>query len=427
MENKRISVMRKTAAILALAIAANSAIYAGAEKPVFTDPDGITVQEEQKAVVSDLKEFLDAIAMGKKEITVTKMLGEVNNAALKNYPAFSDGVIDCNGCVIHISAPLFKAVNHGFTFKNATVTGSAEITAENEGNVGAVCLFNRGTISQVFVTADVKGGKNDYVSAGIVCGHNDGTVYQCLVKGSVKTDGGNHIGGVCGFNNGAVRECSASAEIICDSSNSGAVYGGICGMSNNKVSDCLFEGTFAGNPASGKEVGGICGKFHGSDWAENCMYYDRSGVPVFTTMTNGTSSFDVYTLGNGAGSWYNGYKNNNNVNYGTVENIQDFTNGVILEKLADNRADVWVQGEKYPVLWFGYTPEPDEPEEPEVTTTEPETTTSKVTTTEPAVTTTTPKETTTEPETTTSSKVTTTEPAVTTTTPKETTTEPETT
>jgi len=156
---------------------------------------------------------------------------------------------------------LFGQTKSGAKICNVTV---ADSYFKGKNNVGGVCGYNYGTITNSTNSGSVMGSSD----VGGVCGYNDsGTITNSTNSGSV-TGGNIYVGGVCSYN---------SSGTITNSTNSGSVngsydVGGVCGYNDSgTITDCTNSGSVNGS----FDVGGVCG-------------YNADG-----TITNSTNSGSV--------------------------------------------------------------------------------------------------------------------------------------
>ena len=165
------------------------------------------------------------------------------------------------------------------TLENASI--QATHTSGTSANVGSLAGYNRGTISNCEVEAEVIGGRN----VGGLVGSNYGSINNCEVEAEVM--GGNlaTVGGLVGMNFGFVNQSHSMATV---SGKGSRELGGLAGC-NHKVygkpggviDRCSSGGSVSvEDPPSGPVLGGFVGNV------------SNQGV-----VTNSFSTADVCTWG----------------------------------------------------------------------------------------------------------------------------------
>ena len=189
---------------------------------------------------------------------------------------------------------LFGYVGIGGNVSNVGVVASY---FNGSDDVGGVCGYNYGTITNCYNTGVVNGSNN----VGGVCGRNNSSskIENCYNTGVV--NGSSYVGGVCGCNNvGTIENCYNTGAVngssyvggVCgwnqdgtikNCYNTGAVegsanVGGVCGYNNyNTIKNCYNTGVVSGTSA----VGGVCGNNNGT--IENCYYLDTTASDSVAT------------------------------------------------------------------------------------------------------------------------------------------------
>ena len=169
---------------------------------------------------------------------------------------------------------LFGQISKSAEIKNVGVINSF---FSGNNNIGGICGYNYGTITNCYNTDDVTGLSDN---VGGVCGYNYNTITNCNNAGDV--NGNNKVGGVCGYslksiitncyntgniygNNKVGGVCGDGTGTITNCYNQGLVSGydyvaGVCGISSAAITYCYNTGAISGNSC----VGGMCG-FNNSD------------------------------------------------------------------------------------------------------------------------------------------------------------------
>ena len=155
-----------------------------------------------------------------------------------------------------------KFSGNGYTISNFVITQ----TADDENVYAGLFGKNDGTIMLLAAQGKVNAGGR----SGGICGFNEktGVIYGCSFDGSVDSTQSN-IGGICGWNAGTISNCFNSAETSGDN-----YVGGICGnvRATGKVLNCISVGEVNGKSWDGG-IFGTDDRLQGSE-VSNC-YYDR--------------------------------------------------------------------------------------------------------------------------------------------------------
>ena len=140
---------------------------------------------------------------------------------------------------------LFGSTGKGVEIKNVGVINSF---FNGNNNIGGICGYNYGTITNCYNTGDING--NRYV--GGICGDNNpsDTITNCYNTGSV-TGTNDYVGGICGDNDAILTNCYNTGDI-----NGNRYVGGICGYNNYEITSCYNTGSVTG---TNDYVGGVCG------------------------------------------------------------------------------------------------------------------------------------------------------------------------
>lgn len=198
------------------------------------------------------------------------------------------GIILGNGYSIkNYNCPLLDNENCGF-FKKIAISGriqdvifdncvfnDVKNTGSNDLNVGIVCGFNNGVISNVIV----KNSKIEKVSLGSLEVSEDYTINAGIVCGL--SESGSALEKVGVVNSSVVCTVETKFE------NATAYVGGLVGVSNTNVSNCYVRGITINSNAhankgsmgikSGKvlsHVGGLIAKLSSGNIIEYCLAYD---------------------------------------------------------------------------------------------------------------------------------------------------------
>ncbi|MBR4022588.1 MAG: hypothetical protein IKI94_08360 [Ruminococcus sp.] len=175
---------------------------------------------------------------------------------------------------------LFGQISKSAEIKNVGVINSF---FSGNNNIGGICGYNYGTITNCYNTDDVTGLSDN---VGGVCGYNYNTITNCNNAGDV--NGNNKVGGVCGYslksiitncyntgdiygNNKVGGVCGDGTGTITNCYNQGLVSGydyvaGVCGISSAAITYCYNTGAISGNSC----VGGIYGLNNSSNENTNC-------------------------------------------------------------------------------------------------------------------------------------------------------------
>ena len=167
------------------------------------------------------------------------------------------------------------------TISNCYSTGNIGANIRDSHYIGGLCGNNYyGTISNCYSTSSVSG----YSNIGGLCGHNYGTIHNCHSNGSVKGDytlgglcgstggsritdsfsscsitGNNGLGGLCGYNeSGLISNCYSTGLIL--SNDGSATIGGLCG---NNLYGTIFNCYSTSNIFGYRFLGGLCGRNSG--------------------------------------------------------------------------------------------------------------------------------------------------------------------
>ena len=202
---------------------------------------------------------------------------------------------------------LFGALGEGAEVENVKL---AYVEITGYGNIGGVAGYNKGTISNCTVEANVKIKSLDDNSSGIggIVGYNDGGTVSGCTSSAELTSSGNYnsnYGGIVGLNyEGTVSGCTSSATLMSLGFNSGE-FGGIVGYNDGgTVSSCTSSATLTSSGNGSHSFGGIVG------------YNDGGTVSGCTSSAELTSSGD------------------NNVSYGGI--VGDNHGGTISNNFAKN-------------------------------------------------------------------------------------------
>ncbi len=130
-------------------------------------------------------------------------------------------------------------------------------------DIGGVCGFNAGNISNCYNTGIIRG---DYCVGG-VCGTASRNVSNCYNAGSIK--GSAYVGGVSGY----VQNCKISNCYNAGSIKGSDYVGGVCG--NSEYGGVIENSYNTGNVSGTSNVGGVCGRNQLGSTITNC-YYNNS-------------------------------------------------------------------------------------------------------------------------------------------------------
>lgn len=123
--------------------------------------------------------------------------------------------------------------------------GLVDVSVSGYQYVGALVVFNHGTISNCFSTGSVTGGHNNV--GGLVSGSGPtGSVLDSYSMCNV-TSAGTRAGGISGYNNGNIERCYATGFVDCVN-----IKGGITGGNSNVVADCYYNSETTGCSDTGK-------------------------------------------------------------------------------------------------------------------------------------------------------------------------------
>ncbi len=126
----------------------------------------------------------------------------------------------------HTDCALFGSIAFAGEVKRLVLEDVHIESSSSRGQVGAVCAYNEGIISQCSVTGVLAG---DFLSGGLLA-WNNGVVEECS---SICTVSGSTAGGLIGYHTGRVRDCHTSGRV------SGAAASGLAGESTSApISRC---------------------------------------------------------------------------------------------------------------------------------------------------------------------------------------------
>ena len=202
---------------------------------------------------------------------------------------------------------LFGYVGSGGRVQNVKVADSYISNSEETGRTGGVCGCNRGTITNCSFAGSVTvTGSRTYTYVGGVCGDNySGTITNCNFAGSVTVTGTGNVGGVCGYNSGTITNCYNTGTV------EGSYYtGGVCAANSGMIMNCYNTGSVTGT-GTVNYVGGVCGENYNRGTITNCYNTGTvtgtdnvGGVCGY----NGATIMNCYNTGsvNGSGNYTGG-------------------------------------------------------------------------------------------------------------------------
>ena len=189
---------------------------------------------------------------------------------------------------------LFGYVGSGGRVQNVKVADSYISNSEETGRTGGVCGCNRGTITNCSFAGSVTvTGSRTYTYVGGVCGDNySGTITNCNFAGSVTVTGTGNVGGVCGYNSGTITNCYNTGTV------EGSYYtGGVCAANSGMIMNCYNTGSVTGS-GTYTYVGGVCGWNNNRGTITNCYNTgDVTGTGNSATV-GGVCGYNVATIMN---------------------------------------------------------------------------------------------------------------------------------
>lgn len=187
-----------------------------------------------------------------------------------------DGTFEGNGHSIYnfkAEGALFKQISANGEVRNLHLS---DVAFSQETASAALAYTNRGKISNITVSADIKVTTSMSSAAGIVV-ENVGTISDCAYAGTITADAGTNnagkaIGGIVSSNKGTVENCHALGTI----ETSAALIGGIAASNYKTIRNCTNHMNITGAYC----IGGIV--------AENTRTV--SGCANYGTVTQKNSS-----------------------------------------------------------------------------------------------------------------------------------------
>ncbi len=149
------------------------------------------------------------------------------------------------------TGPTSQMLNLGLENVNITC-------GDNSSNLGGICGYNSGDISNCYVTGSFTGSVRSGVFGGL-CGTNSGDITNCHTAGSItggRTSG--PLGGLCGKNEeGTITNCYTTVSV--SSGRSSDNLGGLCGViEGGCISNCYATGSISCEHDA-NQIGGLCG------------------------------------------------------------------------------------------------------------------------------------------------------------------------
>jgi len=175
--------------------------------------------------------------------------------------AYLHGTFNGNGHTIRINISgatsdrqgLFANIGDG-TIENLHVIGN--ISCSNSQSVGGIAGWNKGTIRNCWVSADVSSNwtGSGYARIGGIAGENDGTIEYCCMTGNV-TNYDDNVAGIAGDNDdGTLRNC-VFYGILTRGTDSGLQNDNIYAGDSGTEDDCFdFFNQTQYNNASGNDM-----------------------------------------------------------------------------------------------------------------------------------------------------------------------------
>jgi GLUG motif-containing protein len=154
--------------------------------------------------------------------------------------------------------------------ENVNITGG-----DGSGNLGCLCGFNSGSISNCYTTGTVAGGNDSSCLGGLVGYNDEGRINNCYATDSVISgDGSWMLGGLCGYSyDGNISNCYATGSVTGGINTSN--LGGLCGHNHlGSISNCLSTGSITGD--GDIYLGGLCGR-NGFGLISLCYFLDSAG------------------------------------------------------------------------------------------------------------------------------------------------------
>lgn len=164
-----------------------------------------------------------------------------------------------------------------------------------EGGLGAICGYNKGTISRSSSSGSVICERG-----GGICGRNEGVVTECFSACSIT---GSYVGGISKDNSGTISQCYFSGE-----ANGSGSAGGICTWSTGSIQCCYVVGRIIG----GEESSGIVPEAY-VDTIENCYVYlwsapaDLNAQILTASEVVDPARFDNFDFGGSSGDGESNY------------------------------------------------------------------------------------------------------------------------
>lgn len=216
----------------------------------------------------------------------SSFFGYISGNTLIKGITFEDVTID--SCISEESAIVASGLLSGATIDSVSVRNYVRINSQAK-NVGIICGFNKGTISNCLVLCNelrdvIISLSDSLTNVGAIAGVNDGYISNChvdrvklCINVSTNRNGSINFGGIAGTNSSNISSSKVTG-FVCDTTASGIVYGGgiagyLTASGYSSVNNCYSLANIKIIATNSKAyLGGIAGYVAGGALVSGCFH-----------------------------------------------------------------------------------------------------------------------------------------------------------